>query len=152
MYTDRVTTTLRAVVTFHAIKNADEVLRMIPGFYAVTAGLLLAMARGWLWLGKRMRAPGDRQIAHQFFLGLVGLSLSMAELEYAADFDLRRGSQSHSTEPSTITPTRKPGNAARRAAHIRPASSARWRRRNPDSRPHRRPAFGAENPHRWRRL
>ena len=127
---------------------------MIPGFYAVTAGLLLVLARVWLWLGKQMRAPGDRQIAYQFFLGLVGLSISMAELKGMADFSARRCWQSHSAEPlSTMTPpTMKLGYAARRAAHTRPALSAGSRRRDPDSKPHRRPAFGAENPHRLRRV
>ena len=124
---------------------------MIPGFYAVTAGLLLALARGWLWLGERMRAPGERQIAYQFFLGLLGLSLSMAELEHAPGFDARDGAplRSSSAEtPSLMTP----GYTALRAARIRPAYSAKLRRRNAGAKPHRRPAFGAENPHRLRSL
>src|ERR1700676_2803355 len=44
------------------------------GFYAVVAGLLLAIARGWLWLNERVRTPGERPFAYQFLLGLLGLS------------------------------------------------------------------------------
>jgi hypothetical protein len=125
---------------------------MIPGFYAVTAALLLALARGWLWLGERMRAPGDRQIAYQFFLGLIGLSISMAELERVADFGARDCSQSHRADSADLPSTMSLGYAARRTAHIRPAFRARLHRRDADARPHRRPAFGAENPHRLRRM
>jgi len=115
---------------------------MRPGFYAVGAGMLLAIARGWLRLGERWRAPGERQPAYQFLLGWLGLSLSMAELEPSAA--TRAASQSESTLIA------QSGSATRRASHIRPMTAPNARTRQAKVR--RRPAFRAENPRRILRI
>lgn len=137
---------------------------MKPGFYAVAAGLLLALARGWFWIGERMRATGERRRGYQFFLGLIGLSISMAELDFGT-FEYAPRARSHdggsspstsmstlcSTSMSTLCSTNTIGYVAKRAPRTRRLGT-KLRARDPGSRPHRRSAFGAENPQRIRRL
>jgi len=126
---------------------------MKPGFYTVAAGLLLAMARGWWWMGERMRATGERRRGYQFFLGLIGLSISMAALDFEFDHEPRERSRdsesSASTSMSTLGSTNTIGYAAKRAPRTRHLG-IKLGARDPGSRPHRRSAFGAENPQRIR--
>ena len=115
---------------------------MIPGLYGVGARMLLAMVRGWLWLGERLRAPGERHFAYQFLLGLLGMSLSMAELQ-------RSGASGDATRNNS-TCVRQTGYASRRAAHLRPNTARKPRERG--ARLRRRSAFRAENPRRILRI
>lgn len=124
---------------------------MKPGFYAIAAGLLLAIARGWLWLSQRSRAPGDRLFGHQFFLGLIGLSISMADMDFVTAFgDPPRAKKREVDAAADLIG--HIGYGAHREPRTRHAGSAKARPRDPDSRLHRRSAFGAENPQRIRRL
>jgi hypothetical protein len=125
---------------------------MKSGFHAVAAGLLLALARGWLWLGERMRAPGDRQFAYHFFLGLLGLSISMADIDFVTAFGDRHRAKNRELDSPASDLIGHTGYGAHRAPRTRHAGSAKARPRDPDSRPHRQPAFRAENPQRIRRL
>jgi hypothetical protein len=125
---------------------------MKPDFCAVAARMLLAIARGWLWLGERMRAPGDRPFAYQFFLGLLGLSISMAEIDFVPAFGARHRTKNRSLDSPAPDLIERTGYDAQRVPRTRHGGSANARPRDPDSRPHRRSAFRAENPQRIRRL
>lgn len=123
---------------------------MKPGFYAVGANLLLALARGWLWLSERTRKPGERAFAYQFFLGLLGLSISMADIDFVAAFgDRHRPTKDVDNSATNLGHI---GYGAVRTARTRHLGSVKARPRESDARPHRRSAFRAENPQRLRRL
>jgi hypothetical protein len=125
---------------------------MKSGFHVLAGRLLLALARGWLWLGERTRAPGDGQFAYQFFLGLLGLSISMADIDFVTAFGDRPRAKNRALESPPSDLIGHTGYGAQRAPRTRHAASAKARPRDPDSRPRRRPTFRAENPQRIRRL
>jgi hypothetical protein len=124
---------------------------MKGGFYAAAAGLLFALARGWLWLGVRMSGRGDRVFAYQFFLGLLGLSFSMVEIDFIDAVD-RASAKARDAECPASHLTGHRGYRAERPQQIRHAGGAKARPREVESKLHRRSAFRAENPKRFLRM
>jgi hypothetical protein len=124
---------------------------MKGGFYAAAAGLLFAIARGWLWLGVRMSGRGDHVLTDQFFLGLLGLSISMAEIDSIDAVDRASAKTRDAGSPAShLTGQRR--YRAERPQRMRHPGGAKARPREVESKLHRRSAFRAEDSKRCLRM